>query len=192
MPFDFVVRGALLDGRPSAVRVSRGVITEIASDLRPRGDERVIELGGLALLPGLINAHDHLSLDLLPPVGTPPYPNSLRLARRPGAQLSRRSRPAPAGRGERSGALGRATGTCSAASPPSRSTAPCRSVFSPRGRCRSGCACRWPGQNRSGAGCSGGAECVASSSRWTPRRGQARMRETAAQTWWRVATPWTG
>jgi cytosine/adenosine deaminase-related metal-dependent hydrolase len=28
------------------------------------------------LLPGLINAHDHLGLDLLPPLGTPPYPNS--------------------------------------------------------------------------------------------------------------------
>jgi cytosine/adenosine deaminase-related metal-dependent hydrolase len=28
------------------------------------------------LLPGLINAHDHLGLDLLPPLGTPPYANS--------------------------------------------------------------------------------------------------------------------
>jgi cytosine/adenosine deaminase-related metal-dependent hydrolase len=28
------------------------------------------------LLPGLINAHDHLGLDLLPPLGTPPYINS--------------------------------------------------------------------------------------------------------------------
>lgn len=28
------------------------------------------------LLPGLINAHDHLGLDLLPPLGNPPYANS--------------------------------------------------------------------------------------------------------------------
>ena len=58
-----------------AARVGR-LITEIAADLRPRGDERALDLAGLALLPGLINAHDHLSLDLLPRVGTPPYPSS--------------------------------------------------------------------------------------------------------------------
>ncbi len=73
---EFVVRGAVLDGRRAAVRVDCGVITEIASDLAPRGCERVIDLGGLALLPGLINAHDHLSLDLLPRLGNPPYRNS--------------------------------------------------------------------------------------------------------------------
>ena len=71
MPFNLVLRGALLDGRLSAVRVSNGLVTEIAPDLRPSGDERALDLGGLALLPGLINAHDHLSLDLLPRVGTP-------------------------------------------------------------------------------------------------------------------------
>jgi cytosine/adenosine deaminase-related metal-dependent hydrolase len=76
MPFDFVIRGALLDGRPGAVRVARGMIDEIAADLQPRGEERVIDLEGHALLPGLINAHDHLNLDLLPPLGTPPYPSA--------------------------------------------------------------------------------------------------------------------
>ena len=73
---EFVVRGAVMEGRQAAVRVARGVITEIAPDLAPRGCDRVIDLGGLALLPGLINAHDHLSLDLLPLLGNPPYRNS--------------------------------------------------------------------------------------------------------------------
>ena len=76
MHSELVLRGAVLEGRGAAVRVARGVITEIAPDLAPRGGERVIDLGGLALLPGLINAHDHLSLDLLPRLGNPPYRNS--------------------------------------------------------------------------------------------------------------------
>jgi cytosine/adenosine deaminase-related metal-dependent hydrolase len=76
MPFDLVLRGALLEGRPAAVRVSGGVVREIAPDLKASGNEFTLDLGGLALLPGLINAHDHLSLDLLPAVGTPPYPSS--------------------------------------------------------------------------------------------------------------------
>ncbi len=75
-PIDFVIRGAVLGGRPAAVRVAGGVIAEVAPDLQPRGLERTLDLQGLALLPGLINAHDHLNLDLLPPLGNPPYPNS--------------------------------------------------------------------------------------------------------------------
>jgi cytosine/adenosine deaminase-related metal-dependent hydrolase len=35
-----------------------------------------IDGAGCWLVPGLINAHDHLGLDLLPPLGEPPYPNS--------------------------------------------------------------------------------------------------------------------
>jgi cytosine/adenosine deaminase-related metal-dependent hydrolase len=76
MPSELVIRGAVARGRPCAVRVSRGLITEISPDLTPRAGERVIDLEGLALLPGLVNAHDHLNLDLLPPLGNPPYANS--------------------------------------------------------------------------------------------------------------------
>jgi cytosine/adenosine deaminase-related metal-dependent hydrolase len=76
MRLDLVLRGALLDGRQAAVRVSGGVVREIAPDLKASGNELTLDLEGLALLPGLINAHDHLSLDLLPRVGTPPYPSS--------------------------------------------------------------------------------------------------------------------
>lgn len=76
MPMDFVIRGAAIEGSPAAVRVVGGTIADVAGDLRPRGEERVIDLEGHALLPGLINAHDHLNLDLLPPLGTPPYPSA--------------------------------------------------------------------------------------------------------------------
>jgi cytosine/adenosine deaminase-related metal-dependent hydrolase len=48
-----------------------------------------LDLDGLTVWPGLINAHDHLELDLLPRVGTPPYQNSYQwlddLARHPPA-----------------------------------------------------------------------------------------------------------
>ena len=56
-----MIRGAVLGGRPAAVRVAGGVITELASDLSPRGRERSIDLDGwwdtqmsLALLGALV------------------------------------------------------------------------------------------------------------------------------------------
>jgi cytosine/adenosine deaminase-related metal-dependent hydrolase len=71
-----MIRGAVVGGRSCAVRVSRGRIVEVAADLKPGAGEGVIDLEGLVLLPGLVNAHDHLNLDLLPPLGNPPYANS--------------------------------------------------------------------------------------------------------------------
>ena len=35
-----------------------------------------VDLGGRILLPGLVNAHDHLDLSTFPPLGRPPYPNA--------------------------------------------------------------------------------------------------------------------
>lgn len=57
------------------VRVRGRRIEEISPGLAPRTRERVLDGRGLIALPGLINAHDHLSLNLLPPLGTPPYAN---------------------------------------------------------------------------------------------------------------------
>lgn len=37
------------------------------------GEERVVEMGGRLLLPGLVNAHDHLDGSTFPPLGQPPY-----------------------------------------------------------------------------------------------------------------------
>ncbi len=40
------------------------------------GQEREADLAGLLLLPGLINAHDHLDLSVFPLLGQPPYANA--------------------------------------------------------------------------------------------------------------------
>ena len=55
------------------LRISRGKIREVGRGLVPRRRERVLEAGGFLALPGLVNAHDHLSLNLLPHLGEPPY-----------------------------------------------------------------------------------------------------------------------
>jgi imidazolonepropionase-like amidohydrolase len=63
-----ILRGAtLIDGtgappvRDRAVIVEQGRITAVAVDRPPRGDA-VLDLGGLTLLPGLINCHVHVCL----------------------------------------------------------------------------------------------------------------------------------
>ncbi len=55
------------------LRISRGRIVERSKRLQPRRRDLVLDLEAHWVLPGLVNAHDHLGLDLLPPLGTPPY-----------------------------------------------------------------------------------------------------------------------
>ncbi len=62
------------------LRLRRGRITRAERGLAPGRRERVLELAGYRALPGLINAHDHLSLNLLPHLGDPPYPSLYRFA----------------------------------------------------------------------------------------------------------------
>lgn len=57
------------------IRIRRGVIAEMGRGLAPGRRERVLELAGHLVLPGLINCHDHLALNLLPHLGAPPYRN---------------------------------------------------------------------------------------------------------------------
>lgn len=70
------------DGRAGSgdLRVVRGRIAGISPSIRPRRGDVVVDLERAWVLPGLVNAHDHLGLDLLPALGDPPYASFYRWA----------------------------------------------------------------------------------------------------------------
>jgi cytosine/adenosine deaminase-related metal-dependent hydrolase len=74
-----LLRGArVFDGevdRRADLRLVDGRVAELGRGLAPRRGERCLSLADHLLLPGLINAHDHLGLDLLPRLGEPPWAN---------------------------------------------------------------------------------------------------------------------
>ena len=55
------------------LRLRHGRFAEIGQGLAPRRWEQVLDLAHHRVFPGLINAHDHLPLNLLPHLGQPPY-----------------------------------------------------------------------------------------------------------------------
>ena len=59
------------------VRLAKGIILETGKNLKPTRSEQVIEFKSHFLYPGLINAHDHLEMNLYPRLGSPPYNNYL-------------------------------------------------------------------------------------------------------------------
>ncbi len=61
--------------RSGDLRLGRGRVLDTGRGLTPHRRERVIDGAGYLALPGLINAHDHLDLNLFPRLGDPPYPN---------------------------------------------------------------------------------------------------------------------
>ncbi len=61
--------------RAGDVRIGQGRVLETGRGLTPKRRERVVEGDGYLALPGLINAHDHLDLNLFPRLGHPPYDN---------------------------------------------------------------------------------------------------------------------
>lgn len=72
---DLCVENVRLIAAPTSVTIAGGVFAHIGSP--PPRTGIYIDGGGCWLLPGLVNAHDHLGLDLLPRLGAPPYPNSI-------------------------------------------------------------------------------------------------------------------
>lgn len=53
-----------------------GSSPRVFAQSRAEGDPTTIDLTGYMILPGLINAHDHLELNLFPRLGKGPYPNA--------------------------------------------------------------------------------------------------------------------
>jgi len=56
--------------------VARGKVLGVFAAGGAPGAEREVDLGGLTLLPGLVNAHDHLEFSVFPLLGQPPYPSA--------------------------------------------------------------------------------------------------------------------
>ncbi|MBI4546089.1 MAG: amidohydrolase family protein [Gemmatimonadetes bacterium] len=67
--------------RQGDIRIGRGRVVGAARRLAPRRGERVLDAADYTVLPGLINAHDHLELDVFPRMGRPPYRDFYEWAR---------------------------------------------------------------------------------------------------------------
>src|SRR3954452_14678302 len=55
---------ARLDDRPVGLRAVDGVIAELGPDVVAGDGDEVIDAGGMALVPGLVNGHTHAAMTL--------------------------------------------------------------------------------------------------------------------------------
>ena len=63
------------------LRISNGMIVETGEGLAQKNDEHAEDLAGHFIYPGLVNAHDHLEMNLYPRLGSPPYQNYVEWAK---------------------------------------------------------------------------------------------------------------
>lgn len=63
------------------IRISGEIISQTGKDLNPEKGEQVAHFCGDYVYAGLINAHDHLEMNLYPKLGTPPYQNYVEWAK---------------------------------------------------------------------------------------------------------------
>jgi cytosine/adenosine deaminase-related metal-dependent hydrolase len=55
------------------IRIAQGTITALDDRIEPEKGETVLAFSGHFVYPGLINAHDHLEMNLYPRLGSPPH-----------------------------------------------------------------------------------------------------------------------
>src|ERR687889_1786062 len=58
------VRGALLGGELVGLRAVDGRIAELGPEVEPREGDELLDAGGGALVPGLVNGHTHAAMTL--------------------------------------------------------------------------------------------------------------------------------
>ena len=58
------VRDATLDGRRVTLRAQDGVVAGLGPEVEPEQGDEVVEAGGMALVPGFVNAHTHAGMTL--------------------------------------------------------------------------------------------------------------------------------
>jgi cytosine/adenosine deaminase-related metal-dependent hydrolase len=76
-----ILRGARVAQGPDCavpldIEIRNGKIHALRSPSKPPKGAATLDLGGCLILPGLINAHDHLEFNLYPRLGGGPYPNA--------------------------------------------------------------------------------------------------------------------
>jgi cytosine/adenosine deaminase-related metal-dependent hydrolase len=61
----------------ASIRIAGGRLTHVVVDGLPSSgsEQTYVDLGGFLVLPGFINAHDHLQFSLFPKLANPPYRN---------------------------------------------------------------------------------------------------------------------
>jgi cytosine/adenosine deaminase-related metal-dependent hydrolase len=64
-----------LENITTDVRISNDLLQGIGHTLPPKKSEQIVNFKNYFLYPGLINAHDHLEMNLYPSLGSPPYNN---------------------------------------------------------------------------------------------------------------------